>query len=166
MLLITETTEKQAVRLDQKRTGRVVVGALGLLIAIGYLVEAINMPAGTMEAPGPGLFPIGVGIAGIVISALVVIEALVSTQVSGSLELPSGPQRKLVLYFLVTLILLVVLLPILGQYVASSLYAIAVIKLMSKLNWIRVVIYGVLLGCGISAMFIEGFSIRMPQGIW
>ena len=143
-----------------------IFGAASLMVAVGYLVEALGMPRGTAEHPGPGLWPIAVGVAWIVISILVVAEAAVSSQVSGRIELPTGPERRNVLVFLAATVAFVVLLPMLGQYIAASLYAVAVIKLLSTLSWARAVAYGVLLGAGISFAFITLLQIRLPVGLF
>lgn len=153
-------------RVDQKRLGRLIVGALGLLMAIGYTIQALAMPQGTAASPGPGLYPVGVGVVAIAISTVVIVEAIVSRQTSGSVELPHRAQRKKVLLFLGTLVALVVLLPVLGQYVASALYVVTFLKIMSPMNWWRSILYGAITGVGVSWIFIELLAIRMPTGIW
>ena len=162
-----ETTMMTTLRsLDQKRLGRVVVGVLGLAIAVGYLLVALTMPRGTESTPGPGLFPVGVGIAAIVISLLVVIEAVTSNQVSGRVDLPTGAQRRLVIAFFVLTAVFVVLLPFLGQYVTASLYMIVMLRILSPMSWWRVIVYGVVIACGLSWIFIELLKIPLPGGFW
>ena len=151
---------------DPVRRGRMIFGAASLMIAIGYLVEATGMPRGTAEHPGPGQWPIAVGVAWIAISILVIAEAALSSEVGGEIELPTGRERRNVLVFLAVTIAFVVVLPVLGQYIAASLYAVAIIKLLSSLSWARAVAYGVLLGAGISFAFITVLQIRLPVGLF
>jgi hypothetical protein len=143
-----------------------ILGAASLLVAVGYLVEALGMPRGTTEHPGPGLWPIAVGVAWIVISILVVAEAAVSSAIGGEIELPTGRERRNVLVFLGATVAFVALLPWLGQYIAASLYAVTIIKLLSTVSWTRAVAYGVLLGAGISFAFITLMQIRLPVGLF
>ena len=151
---------------DPQRRGRMILGAVSLMISVGYLMEAVGMPRGSAGQPGPGLWPVAVGIAWIVISVLVVAEAALSSEVSGEVEIPTGQERRNVLLFLAATLGFVVLLPLLGQYIAASLYAVAVIKLLSPLTWLRAAAYGVLLGAGLSWAFIGILQIRLPVGIF
>ncbi|ALV39932.1 hypothetical protein AU252_01105 [Pseudarthrobacter sulfonivorans] len=153
-------------QLDQKRMGRLVFGCLGFLLAAGYLIAALNMPQGSPAAPGPGIFPAGVGIAAVVVTLIVIVEALMFSEVSESLELPQGRQRRLLVQFVGSLVAFVVLLPFLGQYLASSLYVLAVLRTLSTLGWVRSGVYSVLIGGGLSWTFMELLSIRLPGGIW
>ena len=143
-----------------------IFGGASLLIAVGYLVEALGMPRGTSEHPGPGVWPLAVGVAWIVISILVIAEAVVLREIGGEIELPTGRERRNVLIFLAVTIAFVVVLPVLGQYIAASLYAVAVVKLLSTVSWARAVAYGVLLGAGISFAFITLLQIRLPVGLF
>jgi putative tricarboxylic transport membrane protein len=151
---------------DPQRRGRMIFGAVSLMVAVGYFVEALGMPRGTTEHPGPGVWPIAVGVAWIVISIVVIAEAAVSSEVSGEIELPTGRERRNVLIFVGATVAFVVLLPVLGQYIAASLYAIAVTKLLSTVSWARAVAYGVVLGAGISFAFITLLQIRLPVGLF
>lgn len=80
--------------MDQRRRGRVVLGAMSLAGAIGYLAAAQNMPRGDLATPGPGMFPIGVGALWIIASLVVVVEAIFSEQDAGSLDIPQGFERR------------------------------------------------------------------------
>jgi len=151
---------------DPQRRGRMILGAVSLMVAVGYFFEALGMPRGTAEHPGPGVWPIAVGVAWIVISILVIAEAAVSRAVGGKIELPTGRERRNVLIFVAVTVAFALLLPVLGQYIAASVYAVAIIKLLSTVSWARAVAYGVLLGAGISFAFITLMQIRLPIGLF
>src|SRR4051812_9796566 len=85
--------------LGQKRLARTASGVLGVLVSTAYTFEAFRIPLGRTAEPGPGMFPRVVGIAGIVISLIVILEALLTDPVSGAVELPEGAQRRLVVLF-------------------------------------------------------------------
>ena len=157
---------KTSLASDQIRLGRLGVGALGLILSSGYFLEALRMPQGSADAPGPGVFPVGVGAAAIVISIVVVLEAVVSKTDSGSAELPKGKQRRDVLLFLGSLTIFILVLPILGQYVASALYMAIVLKILSTLSWLRCILFGFSIAIALSWIFMEVLSIRLPAGIW
>lgn len=150
-----------------KRTGRVVVGIVGFMVAVGYTLEARAMPMGTAEAPGPGAFPWIVGLVACVISLIVVAEAIWGDVVQGDVDLPSGRNARLVLGFAGATVAYVVALPFLGQYVAAVLYMTGLLKLLGPHRWPRTIAYGVVSGVAVSWIFIGLLGIRMPTGaLW
>lgn len=157
---------REALPADPQRRGRIVLGAIGLVAAIGYTVESFLIPVGELAQPGPGLFPRGVGIAFAVISAALMVESAFGANAGGPVEVPRGDQLRLVALFGGCTVGFALLLPLLGQYVAATLYLIAMLRVLSELAWWRVLAYGVALGVGVSAFFIEVLVIRLPEGIW
>jgi putative tricarboxylic transport membrane protein len=157
---------RSAVPADPQRRGRLVLAAVGLLVAIGYTFESFLIPMGEFAQPGPGLFPRGVGIAFAVISVGVLVESAFGAGAGGPVDLPRGEQLRLVAVFACCTVGFALLLPVLGQYVAATLYLVAMLRLLSDLGWWRVLGYGVALGVGVSAFFVEVLMIRLPEGIW
>jgi hypothetical protein len=143
-----------------------VIGAVSLLIAAGYLWQALLMPQGSPGQPGPGLWPSAVGVAWVVISILVIAEAAISVQVGGEVDFPSGVERRNVILFYVFTVAFVVLIPIIGMYLASIAYVIALLKLTSDLSWWKVGLYGAAIGFLIPLFFISVLQLRMPLGFF
>lgn len=153
-------------RSDQKRVGRGVLGVVCLGLSVGYLVMALGMPAGDLASPGPGLFPTGVGIGAVVISLIVIAEAVFQRSGGGQIQLPRGHELRQSLIFLGTLVAFIVVLPLAGQYVASTLYVAAFLKFAGRLGWTRSVLFGVLIGAGLTFVFSTALGIPLPKGIW
>lgn len=151
--------------IDQLRLARVIFGIVSLGVAIAYLIGALEMPQGSEAQPGPGMWPTAVGVAWLVISLIVIGEAAFTKQVEGSLDIPVGIYRRDAIIFCVATVLYVVLLPILGQYIAASLYCVALVKFLSKLPWWRAILYGLVLAIGISWIFLNLLQIRLPDGV-
>lgn len=152
--------------LDQVRLGRLVLGGLCLLLAAGYLMIAVTIPLGSETSPGPGLFPVIVGIAGILISLLVIVESIASTASSGEVDWPRGTKLRLVLTFFGVSAAFILLLPILGQYLAAALYLFVMLRVFSTYKWWKILLLGVIISVTISWLFIEIFQIPLPTGIW
>lgn len=150
--------------MGHRSLGRLAVGTVGLLMSIGYLWGALELPRGTMQQPGPGLYPIGVGILAIGISILVVLESILTKQPDESVELPQGSQLKLVVFFFLSALVYVVLLPFLGIYVTTTLFTLVTIKVFSEWHWIKILISGLILGIGVPWFFIDILGVRLPQG--
>jgi putative tricarboxylic transport membrane protein len=153
-------------RSDQKRLGRGVLGIVCLGLSVGYLVMALGMPAGDLGSPGPGLFPTGVGIGAVVISLIVIAEAFFKRSEGGQVHLPRGLELRQSLIFMGTLVAFIVVLPLAGMYVASTLYVAAFLKFAGRLGWTRSGLFGVLIGAGLTFVFSTALGIPLPKGIW
>lgn len=151
---------------DAKRRGRVIIGIVALLASAGYLYMALNMPMGDLSTPGPGAFPAGVGTLAVAISMIVIVEALLGRSESGEVTWPKGHELKQCAIFLGTLVAFIVLLPLLGQYVTSTLYVAAFLKFSGRLSWIRSIIFGLIIGAGSTYIFSELLDISLPKGFW
>lgn len=152
--------------LDSKRKGRLVVGGLGLLLGLWYTWYTwANVPMGTQERPGAGVFPLIIGVAMIVVSVLTLLEAALTDRVSGELNLPNGVRLRPVLLMSAALVVFVALYQPLGQYIASSLFVIAALTVLGTRSLPRNVVYGTAIGVGISAFFMELLGVRLPEGL-
>ncbi len=152
--------------LDSKRKGRLVVGGLGLLLGTWYTWYTwVNVPMGTQERPGAGVFPLIIGVAMIVVSLLTLLEAALTDKVSGEINLPKGARLRPVLLMSAALVVFVALYQSLGQYIASSLFMIAALSILGTRSLPRNIVYGTAIGVGISAFFMELLEVRLPDGL-
>lgn len=151
---------------DQKRLGRLVVGVVSLALSIGYLIEALGMPRGSIDSPGPGMFPVGVGLAAVVVSLIVIVEGLTGAGTRGSLELPVGFERRKVLTFMGSLIGFILILPLAGMYVSAALYVVATLRFLGRLSWVRAAIVGVIMAVAVTWIFQEILEVPLPSGLW
>jgi putative tricarboxylic transport membrane protein len=152
--------------LGSKRKGRLVVGGLGLALGLWYTWYAwANVPLGTQERPGAGVFPLVVGTGMIVVSILTLIEAALTDRVSGEVALPKGVRLRPVLLLSASLVLFVALYQPLGQYIASVLFMIASLSILGTRSLPRNIVYGTAIGIGISAFFMELLGVRLPDGL-
>lgn len=149
---------------DATRLGRMVVGLVFLLLAIGYLMVAFDMPTGSLSRPGPGMFPIWVGVITAISAFAVVVEAMAGKSESGPLELPEGTARRSAIIFMATLVGFILVLPWFGQYISSVVYVIVFLRLVGQLSWIRSVLIGTAIGAGLTYAFTELLGLPLPEG--
>ncbi|OLT05663.1 hypothetical protein BJF90_01175 [Pseudonocardia sp. CNS-004] len=94
------------------------------------------------------------------------VESAFGANAGGPVELPRGEPLRLVALFAGCTAGFALVLPIAGQYLAATLYLVVMLRVLSDLTWWRVLAYGVAIGVGVSAFFIEVLVIRLPEGIW
>lgn len=153
--------------LDGKRKGRMIAGGIGLLFGLWFSWYTwANVPMGTQERPGAGVFPLVVGIGLVVVSVMTIVEAWRTAVVAGELNFPTGEKRRTLLLLAGSFIAFVALYRFLGQYLASSLFMIAALAILGTRSWVRNVLYGAAIGIGISAFFMELLGVRLPMGVF
>lgn len=149
---------------DPQRRGRIIIGGISLLAALGYWWLANGMPQGAATRPGPGMWPNAVGAVWALISIIVTVEAILTSQVGGDTDFPTGRQRRDVSLFYLATVGFVVIIPILGMYLASTVYVATLLTLISKLPLWKIIVYGVGIGLAIPWLFINLLQIRLPLG--
>jgi putative tricarboxylic transport membrane protein len=149
-----------------RRTGRAIAGLIGLVGFVGYLQMALDMPSGSTGNPGPGLWPTMVGYFGVAMSIMLVLEALLmANSTEGNIEFPRQEVLRRVLGFLGLSLAYILVVPVLGQLVASTLFFTVIIKLLSKKNWLIALFFGALSAVLIWAFFTQALSLRLPAGV-
>lgn len=157
-------SEATPLRHDPKRLGQLIFGGIFLLAFIGYYFMARDMPPGTLESPGPGMFPTWVGLGGIVISLIVIGEALLDKGESGEIGFPKGYDLKVALIFVATLVGYILVLPYLGMLASSILYAITFLRFGSSTSWPRSIVVGGLIGAVLTIFFSSVLGLPLPRG--
>ncbi|AFR06900.1 tripartite tricarboxylate transporter TctB family protein [Nocardiopsis alba] len=156
----------QGLKNDPKRLGRILFGALFLAVFVGYYIAGMDLDKGTLAQPGPGMIPGWIGIAGAAISLLVIVESLLGRSESGRIDFPRGRDLKDVLIFTsMVIVYYAVLIPTLGQYIASALFAVAFIRVVGRASWVKSIIIGVVMGIVLTLFFAEALGIRLPSGM-
>jgi putative tricarboxylic transport membrane protein len=147
-----------------KRRGYLVIGAAGLVLAIGYLGMSLQLPFGRLDQPGAGVFP--------VIVAVLVAATSVMTMVEGwrmsaddTVDLPAGAGRARLLGLVGLMLGYFLVLPWLGQIVSSILFSAFMIRLLSDLSWPRVTAYAIVMALSLYAFFVLVLKVPMPRGV-
>jgi len=146
-----------------RRNAYLTVGVLGLVLSGTYLAGAVQLKMGDLSQPGAGVFPVIVSVILIVASLLTVAEGWQGDR-DEQVELPQGADRKRLLLMVALMIGYVVLLPWLGQAITSSLFFLLLLRLLSKMSWLSVVIYALLMSAALYFIFIYLLKIPMPAG--
>lgn len=150
---------------DPKRIGQLLFGGIFLLAFTGYYLMAQGMPPGQLDSPGPGMFPTWVGLGGIVISIIVIVESLLNKGESGAIGFPRGNDLRVALVFTGTIVGYILVLPYLGMLASSMLYAITFLKFGSTTSWPRSILVGGLMGAILTIFFSSVLGLPLPRGI-
>lgn len=147
----------------QKRKGYLAIGAGGLFLSAGYLGAALQLPLGELARPGAGIFPILVGVLLAFASLSTVWEGW-RTSTAEHAEFPAGHDGLRLLVLIGSLLVYIVALPWIGQILASTLFLILLMRVLSEISWPRVIIYSLAISGTLYAVFVGLLNVPMPRG--
>jgi putative tricarboxylic transport membrane protein len=145
-----------------KRTAEIVVAIVVAAFALLAIVSNYKLGAGWAEdGPQAGYFPMRMGIAILLASIVVVIQALRKNDRSAFLE---QAQARLVAVVLLPLIVYISAVQFIGIYVASALFISIFMWLVGKFSWYRSAITGVSVSLVLFWIFEIMFTVPLPKG--
>ena len=144
--------------------------ALVLLgIAIAACIGASRHVVGTFNDPGPGLFPMGLGVVLGVLSLIIlgggILAARREKQESGAAEALSGKVSKEALYVIGSLVAFGVLLVPLGFLLTTFLVFASLLRLVADRRWSLVLGGAAVLALGSYLIFDILLGVTLPRGI-
>lgn len=150
-------------RLPAKNRGRIVVAGIGLLVAADYTVASYKVGLGTLADTQSGMFPLLVGVAWMIVSILTAVEALKHQYGDEPIGVPRD-RLRVVLLFAGMLVAMMLLLPVLGQYITAALFGAGAVRLLSNTSWPISLTSGAVVGVALSYLFIGPLGVILPTG--
>ncbi len=151
-----------------KGQGHVVVGILGLCLAGGYAITAINtLPLGVPSRPGPAAYPLLVAVI-LVITSIGIIWERASGQSGDSaepFELPKGADLRRLLGVIASIIVYLAILPYAGHLLASSLLAVSVVRVIRPASWLSTIVTGLAISISAYVLFVLVLGVQLPKGV-
>jgi putative tricarboxylic transport membrane protein len=138
---------------------------VAILLAGAYLAEAMRYPRGTMAQPGPGLFPLAVGMLMLIAALATGLESW-SRKTWGKMDWPRAADALRVLAVLAASLGYFLLLPRLGHPVSATLVTLAVLQIMSLQGWVLKLGFSLAIGLGSYYLFSVLLGVPLPAGIW
>ena len=151
---------------------RRIVGVLALLLAAVYTVDAWQtLSMGRWHKPGAAIFPIAVGLL-LAISAISVLlerHGGAEDPMPATFALPAGNDLKRLLLVLAAFAIYFVAMPLLGNMIASALFLLAAMWLLSddpEKSVLRLAIYAVVSALVFEVFFVQLLKVQMPAGVF
>jgi putative tricarboxylic transport membrane protein len=141
-----------------------------LVAAAGYLSLALGLPMGTAARPGPGFYPVIVGIFAVIVLVSVTAIAFrgaASARTGGAAPaegLEDGARRR-VLISVVALGVFCLALPWVGYPVTAFAFVTAVLRSLGG-GWTTALITGALASAGSYGLFAVLLDVPLPRGLW
>ncbi len=142
------------------------VATVFTLFAIFYLATAVHLPLGTRNQPGPGVYPILVGLLMLGSSLSLLLRALLGRQaVHAPVEWPSGLARWRMLAVAGASAGYILLMPYLGDALAGMGTMLLVLRVMGMRRWLMACALAVGMALTFHYVFVVLLSIPLPRGV-
>ena len=131
--------------------------AIGVLIVLGTR----HLRIGSFHSPGPGLFPLCLGI-------LLVLFSVISFFVSNPEKLPKlswALMPRSVLYAIGILFAYRFSLPVLGYSLSTLILFIFLLKVVGGQKWLPTMFWSVVITTASALLFVQGLGVLFPEGI-
>lgn len=147
------------------RRSLLVAASLGILLALAYLLEGLRYSRGTLAEPGPGLYPLLVGVLMLVSSLGAALEITAGGSM-GQVDWPQGVERRRVLAIAAASLTYVLLVPYLGHPMTGALLTLVVLQVMGTRSWPLKLVVALGLGLGSYYLFGVLLDVSLPLGAW
>lgn len=134
-------------------------GVMFVVIGISFAWGATSYTFGSSARPGPGYFPLGLGVLLALLGALVLFKALTIETEGGD---PVGAIAWRPLCLIVGAVALSAVLPKLGMVATLPLVIIVASLAGDEFHWRDVLITSVVLTVGSWLVFVKGLSLTIP----
>ncbi len=143
-----------------------------LLFSLFYLLSSSKLEMGELSRPGPGLFPLVLGAAGVVIASLLVTSSYLQQKREGKKEPPSFDQMKeskkgllRIVGYILALAALVCFYELLGSLVGFFLVTVMFGKISGMRGWGQPFLLGLCTSVAIYVIFGLWFKLPLPGGV-
>ena len=144
----------------------VIGGTLIFLFGVITVYFSLQMPIGTFRAAGSGLFPLGLGIILMGLSAALLISSSVQFQAIKQNTTAAGTDRstKKVVFFVGAIALATLLFKPLGYPLTAFLLLLALLRILGVRRWAFNLSLSFLTATGAYLLFVQWLQIPLPKG--
>lgn len=144
-----------------------IVAVANLLLCVAYILDSRQYPVLINRIPGPGLFPLTIGLFWLGVSLWTIVEVWgEDSSVALSTEWTDREGWVRIAVILVTAGLFIGLLDTLGDLVVSILSIMAVMRAMGTKSVVRIVGTSVAMAFAFHFLFVNQLGVPLPQGFW
>ena len=159
-----QTQERpRSVRLTHQAV-EVIVAVAICLVGVVMMIDSQRIGMGwAPEGPEAGYFPFRTGAIISVSSVVILLRALFGKHPNHELFVP-WDRFKQVLYVLIPAVLYVLVIQLIGIYVASALFIGGFMRIIGRFNWLKLILTSVCISVLLYYMFEIQFMVPLPKG--
>jgi putative tricarboxylic transport membrane protein len=139
------------------------ISIISIGLSVSYFAGALSYSIGTLAQPGPGLYPLLVGVLLILASVGVFTSTLLRPSIK-SIEFPKGRGLWQLLFITAVMIVYAVALPYIGHLLAAAIVVFGVLQAMGLRQWYLKIGLTVALSLGSFYLFDILLKVPLPRG--
>jgi hypothetical protein len=144
-----------------ERGGELVIAGILFCIGLFWIIESRYMPRGEFSVPGPGFFPILLGVLMCLVSGALGVQRFLD-RTSGQVKI--GHPK--IWSTIVAIIVLAVFFERLGSIVMIALFVAFLLKILSHLRWYACILWGIAAAISAYLFFDPLLGIQLPRARW
>lgn len=145
--------------------------AVAMFILSGYyLYNAIFIPTGSPSEPGPGFFPIILGVVAVAVALTLIISSLASSRrertEKGCAENKANREGfKRITWYIIMLVIIIASFELIGAVISIFALTLILAKISGQKGWLTPVLLGLCCSLGLYIVFNMLFDIYLPPGL-
>ena len=144
-----------------------IVALCSLLVAVGYLWEALRMPLGTIVSPGPGVVPISLGLITAVLSIVLLAQTWPGKEKRQEpVILPAGAPGRRVAGVWMGLLAYAMLVNVLGHLLMAAVLSTGCLRILGMRRWRDAILLSMFLSVASFYLFAVLLDVPLPEGLW
>ena len=149
------------------KIGSVVFAGLILAVGLVYGIMALNMPLGRLAYPGPGLFPMIVGVFLVATALGCLIQEILSPSPLPDRDSAAQPRRNVQKTFQLIALMIgyTLMLKPLGFLVCIGVFLIVAIRIFGYRRWAPALAMAAVIAGASYISFVLWLKVPLPQGI-
>ncbi len=136
-------------------------GLILILIGAGVIVGALKLRVGSATEPQPGFFPFVGGVLLLVLSSVLLVQALrgrgIGSRAFGELRRPAILIAAMVVY--------VIILEGVGYVIATIILSAVILRILETKSWWALAVVSLVLSIGSYLLFDRLLGVTLPSGI-
>ena len=135
------------------------------LLSLAYLGQGLTYPLGTLARPGPGIFPLFIGIMIFLGSLSTALGAMRKDTLPEEVQWPDKRGFWRIAAVTIVTLAYVIGLSNLGQIVSSVVVTFVVLHVMGMRSWVLKIGLALMIGFSTYYLFAKLLGVPLPQGI-
>jgi hypothetical protein len=152
--------------LRRPETRRDLLSAAGLAaLAAGYLVANRSYPLDTLATPGPGIFPLAVGVLMLTLAAAQAVASVRSRPGAMTAPAPTVGERGRLIAMVTLLVAYPLAAGVLGFFTASFVVILVSSRLLGARDWLGPVALALGVTVAAHVIFVTWLGVPFPTGL-
>jgi putative tricarboxylic transport membrane protein len=144
-----------------ERSGELVIAGILFCIGLFWIIESLLMPFGEYSVPGPGFFPIWLGVLLCIVSVTLGVQRFLDRD---SVQVKIGDPK--IWFTIIAVIVLAVFFERLGFILMITLFVAFFMNILSHSRWYACILWGIAAAISAYLFFDLLLGIQLPRGRW